>query len=295
MRSHLFLTATAVLLVALSTIMAATADPAYVAAIEKFRQDRETRLKADDSWLTVAGLFWLHEGENTFGADSINDFVLPEGSAPAEVGTFAYRGGKVMAHIKSGVTVTHKGQVVQSVALEPGAANALAIGALTLWVHPSGDRLAIRLRDLNSPIRKNFTGCRWFPVNEAFRVAGRFVKHDAAKTVLVPNILGDTETYSSPGVVELTLKGETIRMEALTSGQRLWFIFRDLTSRTETYPSARFLYAELGPDGSVVMDFNQAVNPPCAFNPYTTCPLPPEQNRLRVRVEAGELRYHAES
>jgi uncharacterized protein (DUF1684 family) len=295
MRSHLFLAAAALLSVALSTIMAATADPAYVAAIEKFRQDRETRLKADDSWLTVAGLFWLHEGENTVGADSTNDFVLPEGSAPAEVGTFEYRSGKVVAHITSGVTVTHKGQVVQSVALEPGAANALAIGALTMWVHPSGDRLAIRLRDLNSPIRKNFTGCRWFPVNESFRVTGRFVKHEAPKTVLVPNILGDTETYTSPGQVEFMLNGETIRMEALTSNQRLWFIFRDLTSRRETYPAARFLYAELGPDGSVVMDFNQAVNPPCAFNPYTTCPLPPEQNRLRVRVEAGELRYHTES
>jgi uncharacterized protein (DUF1684 family) len=295
MRSYAVLITTALVAAGLTTLMAASADPEYVASIEKFRQDRETRLKADDSWLTVAGLFWLHQGENTVGADATNDFVLPEGSAPPEVGSFEFTGGKVVAHIKPGVAVTHKGQRVQSVALEPGAANALAIGALTMWVHPSGERLAIRLRDLNSPIRKNFTGCRWFPVNEAFRVTGRFVKHDAPKTVLVPNILGDTETYTSPGTVKFSLNGEPITMEALTSGQRLWFIFRDLTSRQETYPAARFLYAELSPDGSVVLDFNQAVNPPCAFNPYTTCPLPPEQNRLRVRIEAGELRYHTES
>jgi uncharacterized protein (DUF1684 family) len=295
MRPHLLLAVAALVAVALATLAAADADPAYVAAIEKFRQEREARLKADDGWLTVAGLFWLHEGENTVGADPTNDFVLPEGSAPPEVGTFEYRDGKVTAHIRNGVTVTHKGQPIQSVSLEPGAANALAIAGLSLWVHPSGDRLAIRLRDRNSPIRTNFTGCRWFPVNEAFRVTGRFVKHDAPKTVRVPNILGDTETYSSPGVVDFTVNGQAVRMEALTSGQRLWFIFRDLTSRQETYPSARFLYAELSPDGSVVLDFNQAVNPPCAFNPYTTCPLPPEQNRLRVRIEAGELRYHTES
>jgi uncharacterized protein (DUF1684 family) len=297
LRAQLALAAVAVAVVSvgLMTLVAASGDPAYVAAIEKFRLDRETRLKADDSWLTVAGLFWLHEGENTVGTDSTNDFVLPEGSAPPEVGSFEYREGKVVAHIKAGVAVTHKGQPVQSVALEPGAANALAIDALTMWVHPSGARLGIRLRDLNSPLRKSFTGCKWFPINEAFRTTGRFVKHQAPKTVLVPNILGDTETYSSPGNVELTLNGQAITMEALTSGQRLWFIFRDLTSRQETYPAARFLYGELAPDGSVVMDFNQAINPPCAFNPYTTCPLPPEQNRLRLRIEAGELRYHTES
>lgn len=277
---------------------AAGADEAYRASIEKWRKEREERLKAPDGWLTVAGLFWLTEGENRFGSDTTNDIVFPE-RAPAEIGTFDYRNGKVTVRIKEGVNVLMSGKpfdAARTVELKPsvpGPPDTLTLGDLTFFVHVSGDRKAIRLRDKNSRILKEFVGLRWFPINEAYRVKGTFKPLEKPQPRDVPNILGDLEHYESPGTVTFTLHGQTITVEVLSSGQdRLWLIFRDLTSGKETYPSARFLYADRPKEGNeVVLDFNQAYNPPCAFNPYTTCPLPPHQNRLRVRVEAGEMDY----
>jgi uncharacterized protein (DUF1684 family) len=286
---------------ALAGIVAAMAtmyaDDAYVQALMKWRQEREATLKSDTGWLTVAGLFFLNQGRNTFGSGPLNDIVLPA-DAPPEAGAFELNGQKVMMRAKTPLTVN--GKETSSVELRPAAsgkpADQLTIGALTLFVHVSGDRLAIRLRDRNSEIRRNFTGLKWFAPNEAYRVTGRFEPYAVAKTVKVPNILGDLETYTAPGVVAFTLNGQQHKLEAFESGsgdsKRFFIVFRDLTSGKETYPSARFLYADLPVNGHTTLDFNKAYNPPCAFNPYTTCPLPTEQNRLRVRIEAGELDYH---
>ena len=168
----------------------------------------------------------------------------------------------------------------------------VAIGPLTLYVHYSGPRLAIRLRDRDSELRRSFTGLRWFPVDESYRVRGRYVPHGEPRTVELSNILGDIEPARSSGSVVLTVGGKELRMTAIDQGGRLWFIFRDLTSGRETYPAARFLYADPpAEDGYTTVDFNRAYNPPCAFNPYTTCPLPPRENRLPVRIEAGERDY----
>jgi uncharacterized protein (DUF1684 family) len=264
-------------------------DPSYVKEIEVWRQERETGLKKDGSWLTVAGLFWLREGESTVGAAPENDFVLPEG-APPFVGAFGYHDGKVTFRAHEGVRVLQKEKPVTEVSLEQGEKNALSFGRLSMWVHASGPRLAIRLRDLDSPIRKEFTGLEWFPVAPAYRVTGKFTPHPKPKPVEILNMLGDIERYESPGVVDFELMGEAIRMEPVwnTERDRLWFIFKDATSGRETYPSARFLYADAPKDGKVVVDFNKAYNPPCAFNPYTTCPMPTKENRLKVRIEAGE-------
>ncbi|HJS73162.1 MAG TPA: DUF1684 domain-containing protein, partial [Vicinamibacteria bacterium] len=239
--------------------------------------------------LTVAGLFWLREGESTVGAAAENDFVLPEG-APPLVGVFGYHDGKVTFRAHQGLTVLHKDKPVTEVTLEQGEKNALTLGKLSMWVHASGPRLAIRLRDLDSPIRKEFTGLDWFPVAPAYRVTAKFTPHPKPKPIEILNMLGDIERYESPGVVEFELMGKTLRMEPVWSSERdrLWFIFKDATSGKETYPSARFLYAEAPQDGSVVVDFNKAYNPPCAFNPYTTCPMPTKENRLKMRIEAGE-------
>jgi len=267
-------------------------DASYQKEIDSWRVERETNLKKDGSWLTVAGLYWLREGESSVGAASENDFVLPEGTAPAFVGTFAYEAGKVSFRAHEGVTVVQKGKgekPVSTANLEPGEKNAIALGNLSMWVHLSGPRLAIRLRDLESPIRKEFTGLQWFPVDAAYRVTGKFTPHPEPKDVEILNMLGDIERYQSPGVVDFVLQGQAIRMEpVLNSEGLLWFIFKDGTSGKETYPAARFLQAGQPKDGSVVVDFNKAYNPPCAFNPYTTCPMPPKENRLKVRVEAGE-------
>jgi len=267
----------------------------YHATQDAWRADREARLVADDGWLTVAALYFLRPGENSFGASPLADMVLPEG--PASAGVFEFRGGEVYLKATAGQPLVVDGQPVMAAQLYPqeGDRKDVTIGDLTMWVHNSGERLAIRIRDRNSQIRKDFTGLKWFPVDERYRVRGRFIRHDEPITVSLPNILGDIEQFTSHGSVVLTLNGEESKMlpVASESGERLWFIFRDLTSGSETYPAARFLYADLpDDDGWTTVDFNQAYNPPCAFNPHTTCPLPPEPNRLGVRVEAGEKNYH---
>jgi uncharacterized protein (DUF1684 family) len=166
-------------------------------------------------------------------------------------------------------------------------------GPVSFFVHYSGPRLAVRVRDQASPIRTNFRGLRWYDPNPAFRAIGTFTPYAEPRTVQIPNILGDLEPFTAIGTVSFALGGATHVMEAWRSGQRLWFVFRDRTSGRETQPSARFLYAPAPVDGRVVMDFNYAENPPCAYNPYTTCPLPPAQNRLPIAIEAGEKRYDA--
>ena len=265
----------------------------YAAQIEAWRVDREEKLKADDGWLTVAGLFFLNEGENSFGSSPLNDIVLRTG--PAYAGVFILRGGAVTARAPAGEALSVNGRDVAAARLWPREGDVrqvVEIGPLTLYVHYSGPRLAIRLRDLDSELRRRFTGLRWFPVDESYRVRGRYVPHGEPRTVELSNILGDVETARSSGSVVLTVGGKELRMTAIDQGGRLWFIFRDLTSGRETYPAARFLYADRpAEDGYTTLDFNRAYNPPCAFNPYTTCPLPPRENRLPVRIEAGERDY----
>jgi uncharacterized protein (DUF1684 family) len=285
------------LAIAMSSVPIAVAGSDYVQELTKWRQDRENTLKSDEGWLTVAGLFFLTQGRNTFGSAPHNDIMLPE-SAPADAGAFEFNGKTVTVHSSTPITVN--GKATTSAELKPAegsrAADMVKMGPLTMFVHKSGDRVAIRLRDPNSDIRRNFTGLKWFPPNEAFRVTGRFEPYATPKTLKVPNILGDFEVYTAPGVVAFTLEGREHKLEVYDSGtganRRFFIVFRDLTSGKETYPAARFLYADAPVDGKVVLDFNKAYNPPCAFNPYTTCPLPSEQNRMRVRITAGELDYH---
>jgi uncharacterized protein (DUF1684 family) len=271
------------------------ADEAYRRAIEAWRAQREASLKADDGWLTLVGLFWLREGENRIGSDPTNDFIVAE-PAPPQIGTFLYRNGQVTFRAAEGVRVTLNGRVVtETPPLRIGPADTLAVGTLSMFVHPSGDRLAIRVRDLNSPFRRHFAGLKWFPIDENYRVTGRFIPYPSTSPQKIPNILGDYEVYTPAGEVEFRLEGRTFRIQVFESGpDRLFIVFRDLTSGKESYPTARFLYADRPKetDGLVELDFNKAYNPPCAYNPHTTCPLPPRQNRLSVRIPAGEMNYH---
>jgi uncharacterized protein (DUF1684 family) len=271
----------------------------YRKEIETWRQERDTRLKADDGWLTIAGLYWLNDGENTVGSGPTNDIILPAGSAPAHVGVFTVQQGKITFEAATAVAVTQHGKSIRTATLEPGPGtgatpdDALTVGELTLWLHKSGDRPAIRLRDKTSQLRKTFTGCHWFPIDSTYRVTARFLPHAEPKAVTMANVLGDRERYTSPGVVEFTLYGQNLRLEPVSSGpDRLFFVFRDGTSGNETYGAARFLTTDGPQNNQVMLDFNKAVNPPCAYNPFTTCPLPSKDNRLTTRIEAGELDYH---
>jgi len=266
---------------------------AYHATVEKWRQDYEADLKSDHGWLTISGLFWLHDGENRFGSDPANDIVLPD-SAPADAGYFEFHAGKTIAHITPGVTATMNGKPVVTAELRPDSRDdRVALGALTLWVHASGDRYAIRLRDPNSALRRDFHGLTWFPIDESYRVVARFVAYDQPKQVPIQNLAGDSLALPISGYVLFSLHGQELRLDAQpdTDGG-LTFVIRDLTSGKETYAAARFLDTDAPKDGKVILDFNQAYNPPCAYNPYTTCPLPPSGNRLRTRIEAGEKAYH---
>ncbi|MGA8074125.1 MAG: DUF1684 domain-containing protein [Candidatus Acidiferrales bacterium] len=268
------------------------ADEAYRASVEKWRRTYEASLKSDDGWLTVAGLFWLHEGENRFGSDPLNDIVLNEAGVPAEVGSFDMHAGKIVVRINPGVQIKLKGNAVEAAAVLPDSDDRLALGALSLLVHRSGERYAVRLKDKNSKLRRGFAGLRWFPIDEAYRVTAKFVAYDKPRAAEIQNDAGDMLKIPAPGYAVFTLAGKEYRLEALDEGgAKLSFIFRDLTSGNETYAASRFLDAPLPKDGQVVLDFNEAYNPPCAYNPYTTCPLPTPENRLRVRIAAGEMMY----
>ncbi|MFY9531795.1 MAG: DUF1684 domain-containing protein [Candidatus Acidiferrales bacterium] len=273
-------------------LLARPQDGSYRATIEKWRQQHEASLKSDHGWLTVSGLFWLHEGENRFGSSPMNDIVLPEGETPVEAGVFEFHGGKTTVRVNPGVAMTLGGKPVETAEIRPDSDDQLVIGNLTLLVHQSGDRYAIRLRDKNSKLRKDFSGLHWFPIDESYRVTARYVPYDKPKEVAIQNILGDTSHTTVAGCVVFTLRGQEYRLEPEDAdSDGMFFVFRDLTSGKETYPAARFLVTPPPKDGAVVLDFNQAYNPPCAYNPYTTCPLPSPENRLKVRIEAGEMAY----
>jgi hypothetical protein len=277
----------------LVTALALSLDPAAVKEIEQFRAKHEEDYRKQ--YVTLAGLFDLKTGVNTVGSADASDVKLLK-SSPAAVGRLVVTDTAVRFEPAAGANVTLKEKPVTSpielTSDAKGPADEPAVGGVTLWVHMSGDRRTVRLRDVNGAPAKSFEGFRWFPIDGTYRVAGRFVKDAAPTTVKIPNQLGDEETYTTEGIVEFTLDGRKLTLRPMTTRPgRLYFIFRDGTSGKETYETARFLYTNLNPDGTTVMDFNQAYNPPCSFNPYTTCPLPPKENRMTVRVLAGEKAY----
>jgi uncharacterized protein (DUF1684 family) len=284
-----------VLCVAITSLSLAASpdDSSYRASVEKWRQAYEASLEGDYGWLSVAGLFWLHQGENKFGSDPLNDIVLPA-AAPAQAGAFVFDSrhpGRAVVRLNPAVVASMNGKRIETAELRADSPDEIALGDLRLLVHASGDRYAIRLKDKNSALRRNFVGLRWYPVNESYRVTGRFVPYDRPKTVEVQNIMGDAGEMTVPGYVTFTLNGQEVRLEPEGDGKDLSFVFRDLTSGKETYGAARFLDTTLLANGQVILDFNEAYNPPCAYNPYTTCPLPLPENRLRVWIEAGEKKY----
>lgn len=281
-----------VCLIAGLCVSAAAQDASYKTSVEKWRQDYENDLKSDHGWLTIAGLFWLHEGENQFGSSAVNDVVLPE-PAPPDAGYFAFHAGKITVHVNPGVTAMKDGKPVTIADMKPDSPDGrIMLGNLALWVHASGDRYAIRMQDPNSKLRANFTGLHWFPINESYRLTAKYVPYEQAKPVDIQNLAGDALKLPISGYVAFKLHGLEYRLEAETEESGgLTFVFRDLTAGKETYPASRFLDTEPPKNGEVVLDFNEAYNPPCAYNPYTTCPLPPPENRLKVRIEAGEMAY----
>jgi uncharacterized protein (DUF1684 family) len=267
------------------------ASPAYAGEVERWRAERERDLQSDTGWLTVAGLAFLQPGINTAGSSPDNDVVLPE-PAPKRAGRFVRDGRIVAFEPEPHLDLTLNGQALAGRVILSDR-DRVGWGSVTWQLHTSGDRIGIRIRDTHSELRRSFNGLSWFPIREAWRLDGRFLPYESPRTITVPNVLGDYETLSVPGEVAIRIGDRDVRLQAAQSGNGLWFIFSDRLGGRDTY-HIRFLHAEApGADGHVVVDFNRAYNPPCAYNPFTTCPLPPPQNRLDIAIDAGERRYHA--
>ena len=268
----------------------------YEESIRSWRAKQEAELKSESGWLTVVGLFWLKQGLNSIGANPSSDIVLPAGSAPDRVGTVKFHDGRAVLYLEKGVTVVHGGVPVTELEMVSDATKnpvAVTLGELTILVIKRGERYGMRVKHKNSKQRREFTGLSWFPIRESYRVNAEFAAYGKPRSIPIANVLGDTNMMLSPGFVTFTIGGRKQRLEPVLEDEKLLFIFRDPTSGKSTYPAGRFLYTEKPKDGKVILDFNQAVNPPCAFTSFATCPLPPRQNRLLVSIEAGALDYHA--
>jgi len=269
----------AVIFLATGTLLVAAVSTSYIDEAAKWRADYEASLKAPTGWLAVAGLFWLHNGVNVVGSDPQSDVVLPA-TAPKRAGVLQFVNGKVTWEPASGEKRLLKSDTIR-------------IGSLAFTIIKRGGKTGVRLRDPDAETVKTFTGCKWFPADEHWRVKAKWVVYPEAKKIPITNILGMTEPETSPGYAEFAVKGQTVRLEPVIEDDQLFFMFKDATSGKTTYGAGRFFYAPIPKPGdtTVDLDFNQAHNPPCAFTAFATCPLPPKQNALAIAVEAGEKNY----
>lgn len=255
------------LILAASTLLAATAGAGGYAT---WRADYEASLKAPGGWLSVAGLSWLHEG--------LNAVELPAGASRKSV----------ELRLKSGKVTFETRQLKSDAADHP---DVLKFGDVSLTIIERGGKTGVRLRDANAETRRDFTGCRWFPADAAWRVQAKWIAYPKPKSIAITNILGMTDQEPAPGYAEFTLQGKKMTLEPVLEDGELFFMFKDATSGRTTYGAGRFLYAELPKGNAVDLDFNKAHNPPCAFTAFATCPLPPKQNILTASIEAGEKSY----
>ena len=282
-------------MLATAALIACSRDSAYKRSIEEWRKDHQAHVASDEGYLTYSALVWLHEGKNSFGSATANDVVLPA-PVPAPAGYFELNEDKdeVMVHVNPGVPIKLGEKPVQDAKLKPDELDSrLFVGDLTFYIHHIGHRYALRLKDKNSKLRKEFSGLRWYPIDPAYRLKARFVPYPSEREVEIDTLLGDRTTLPMAGYVVFDLQGKEYKLQALQGEKHdLFIIFRDLTSKTTTYEAARFLPTDPVAGDAVDLDFNKAYNPPCAFNPYMTCPLPPSGNVLPVEILAGEKRYH---
>lgn len=284
----------------LTCAVAGTDPAAERASVLAWRQDRFDSLTSDSGWLTLAGLLWLNEGDNSFGSDPGNDLVLNNAALAGTAGTFTVSGSQVSFTAAADAGIALNGQPVDSMNAVSLASDArgeptvLASGSLRFFIIERGDKLGVRVRDLNNPGRLEFRGLEYFPASAKWAVNARFVPYQPARRMKIINILGMEEDELSPGAVVFTQNGREWRLDTVLESpgdETLFIMFADATSGHETYGAGRFLTIPMPAGGAVVVDFNKAYNPPCALNDFATCPLPPPQNRLQLRVDAGELKY----
>ncbi len=255
------------------------ADP-HTLSVEEWRKKYEEGLKAPyTGWLSVAGLYWLKEGENLAGSAEGNDIVLPRG--PAKAGAFLFDGKVVRFRDATGAVRAMRTDT-------SGTPDVLEIERMRLVAIERNGKFGVRLRDAESAMRREFTGFNWYPIRREFLLKAKFIPHPYPRTVNFADHTGNVQKMVSPGLVEFTLRGQKYRLEPVLDEGQLFFVFKDKTAGKGTYGAGRMLYAPLPKGGVAEIDFNVAKNPPCVFTPYATCPLPPKQNILPIMIEAGE-------
>ena len=276
---------------------AAVDSAAEQASVLQWREQRFSSLTSDTGWLTLAGLFWLREGRNSFGSSSGNDLVLNTPALANTAGVFELTGRAVRFLAQSAGGVTLAGAPAGDVVLKTDASGdptILASGTLRFFVIERSGKFAVRVRDLNNRRRREFRGLQYFPISSSWVVTAHFVPYPAGRRIKIINILGMEEEDVSPDAVVFTKDGREWRLDTVQEGpgeQELFIMFADGTSGHETYGAGRFLHVPFASGGKTVVDFNKAYNPPCAFNNFATCPLPPYQNRLQSKITAGEKKY----
>jgi uncharacterized protein (DUF1684 family) len=264
-----------------------------VTEIETWRAEHEESYTRN--WVTIEGLHFLKVGTQTAGSAPDNDVILIA-SLPERLGRFTVAADEVTFEPEPGTQITINGEPAASakVLRDDGSEEPDIIEAngATVVAHRSGKRLSLRVRDPNGERTRAFEGFEWFPISRDYQVLGRFIPDATPRSLPVVNTFGDVDSYETEGVVEFTLNDELLRLRPFTTEPgRFYFVFNDASSGNETYEAARFLYSDLRRDGTTILDFNEAYNPPCSFNPFTTCPIPLPENRLPSKVLAGEKKY----
>ncbi|MEO7071861.1 MAG: DUF1684 domain-containing protein [Rhodanobacter sp.] len=275
------------------------APDAYAQSLDRWRQERLQKLTAPDGWLSLVGLAWLARGANTIGSAADNAIVVA--GAPARLGVITFDDdGTVRIALAPGSDARVDGKevlhatLVDDVQAGAGTPTQVSFGTTSLYVIDREGRKGLRIKDPQSPTRTGFLGIDSFPVDPSWRIDARWVPAAPGRTLEMGTVIGTTEKYPVPGTVEFSRDGHTFALLPVIEvpGDEQYFIvFADRTSGKETYGAARFLYIDPPRDGSVVIDFNRAYNPPCAFTAFATCPLAPPENRLDLRVTAGERNY----
>ena len=269
-------------------VFAQMPDAAYRAEFKKWDAEQAQDLK--DNWLPLIGLFWLKEGENTFGSAKGSAVELPASSAPPNAGVLIRHGDEVTIKVAGGAKVTSEGKPVteQKLAVVPKPTK-LELGSLRMFIVKREERIGLRVKDMKSPAIAQFKGLQYYPLSKAYILTADVVPGNG-RTMIVPNVLGDKLKVPMAAEVRFKINGKEQTLEAMEgSDGGLFIVFSDLTKKGgATYPGGRFVETAAPKDGKVLLDFNKAYSPPCAWTPYATCPLPPKENQLQVEIPAGE-------
>jgi uncharacterized protein (DUF1684 family) len=283
-------------------------DAKFSSDLAAWRVQHASELQKPAGWLSLTGLDWLTEGDNAFGSAADNSIHLAANS-PAHLGILHLENKAVQLLPPKGGDFAPDFMVAgapaqkQLIPVSPDddkSAPHLTIGSLNMYVIQRADRFALRVKDSKSPVLVGFHGLKWYAGDPAYHVIAKWIPYSPAKTITLATLAGTTYDAPVPGVAEFTLQGKTYRLEPVLEDPKatqLFFVLRDPTSSTTTYHACRFLYTVL-PDhgldkpGTLSLDFNRLENPPCAYTPYATCPLPPPGNRLPIALPVGEKRYH---